>query len=91
MKLLNKFLALLIVGVLAASAGGPFVSNAQPIEPNGFAVSLPRDAQHLRPYSVQPSKDALKWADKQLKKMSLDEKIGQLISGRHQRDLPQSG
>jgi beta-N-acetylhexosaminidase len=28
----------------------------------------------------RPSKDALKWADAELKKMSLDEKLGQLIS-----------
>ena len=33
-----------------------------------------------KPYSRRPSKDALAWADKQLKHMSLDEKIGQLIS-----------
>src|SRR4051812_32917610 len=33
-----------------------------------------------KPYSRKPSKDALKWADGELKKMSLDEKIGQLIS-----------
>src|SRR5499427_9315616 len=33
-----------------------------------------------RTYSVRPSKEALKWADKQLKQMTLDEKIGQLIS-----------
>ncbi|HEX8847157.1 MAG TPA: glycoside hydrolase family 3 N-terminal domain-containing protein [Pyrinomonadaceae bacterium] len=31
-------------------------------------------------YPRRPSKDALKWADNELKKMSLDEKIGQLIS-----------
>jgi beta-N-acetylhexosaminidase len=31
-------------------------------------------------YPNRPSKDALKWADGELKKMSLDEKIGQLIS-----------
>jgi beta-N-acetylhexosaminidase len=31
-------------------------------------------------YPRRPSKDALKWADAELKKMSLDEKIGQLIS-----------
>lgn len=30
-------------------------------------------------YSQRPSKDALKWADSELKKMSLDEKIGQMI------------
>lgn len=34
----------------------------------------------VKPYSATPSKDAIKWADKQLRKMSLDEKIGQLIS-----------
>ena len=34
----------------------------------------------VKPYSRKPSKDALKWADKELRRMSLDEKIGQLIS-----------
>jgi len=34
----------------------------------------------LKPYSRKPSSEALKWADKELKRMSLDEKIGQLIS-----------
>src|SRR5262249_28419822 len=32
------------------------------------------------PYSRKPSGDALKWADQQLKQMTLDEKIGQLIA-----------
>src|ERR1043166_4951692 len=32
-----------------------------------------------KPYSRKPSKEALKWADSELRKMSLDEKIGQLI------------
>jgi beta-N-acetylhexosaminidase len=39
-----------------------------------------RAAHVLKAYSTKPSKDAIKWANKQLKKMSLDEKIGQLIS-----------
>src|SRR6185436_15538752 len=34
----------------------------------------------VKRYSRKPSSDALKWADKELKRMSLDEKIGQLIS-----------
>jgi len=33
-----------------------------------------------KPYSRHPSSDAIKWADKELKRMSLEEKIGQLIS-----------
>lgn len=34
----------------------------------------------IKPYPTQPSRDALKWADKELRRMSIDEKIGQLIS-----------
>jgi beta-N-acetylhexosaminidase len=40
----------------------------------------PRALPLATEYSRHPSKDALKWADAELKKMSLDEKIGQLIS-----------
>lgn len=32
------------------------------------------------PYPRQPTKEALKWADAELKKMTLEEKVGQLIS-----------
>src|SRR5215470_5916170 len=40
----------------------------------------PIPAQKIRPYSRHASAAALKWADKELKRMTLDEKIGQLIS-----------
>jgi beta-N-acetylhexosaminidase len=42
----------------------------------------PVDAQKTvaKPYSAKPSAAALKWADKELRRMSLDEKVGQLIS-----------
>ena len=33
-----------------------------------------------RPYKREPSKEALKWANDELRKMSLEEKVGQLIS-----------
>ena len=33
-----------------------------------------------KPYSRHPSGEAQKWADKELKRMSLDEKIGQLVA-----------
>jgi beta-N-acetylhexosaminidase len=39
-----------------------------------------RDFESSKPYSRKPSKEALKWADRELQRMSLDEKIGQLIS-----------
>lgn len=34
----------------------------------------------VKPYPAQPSKDALKWANKQLSKMTLDQKVGQLVA-----------
>lgn len=34
----------------------------------------------VRPYKREPSKEALKWANDELRKMSLEEKVGQLIS-----------
>jgi beta-N-acetylhexosaminidase len=43
-------------------------------------ASSPGVAAKAKSYSRQPSTKALKWADKELKRMSLDEKIGQLIS-----------
>ena len=45
------------------------------------AIALvPDPSSKPKPYSRHASKEALKWADKQLKSMSLDEKVGQLIS-----------
>ena len=37
-------------------------------------------APKVRPYKREPSSSALKWANEELRKMSLEEKIGQLIS-----------
>src|SRR5438874_6942940 len=56
--------------VLAFALSQPFVliTNA-----NVAAANSPK------PYSRKASKEALKWADAELRKMSLDEKIGQLI------------
>jgi beta-N-acetylhexosaminidase len=41
---------------------------------------VPDQSSKQKPYSRHASKEALKWADKQLKGMSLEEKVGQLIS-----------
>lgn len=46
--------------------------------PEAYAPAA--DKKPVKPYSRRPSKDALKWADKQLKQMSLEQKVGQLIS-----------
>ena len=34
----------------------------------------------VKPFPRQPSRDALKWADKELRRMSVEQKVGQLIS-----------
>ena len=44
----------------------------------GKALSKARE--EIKPVPSRPSADALKWAESQLDRMSLDEKIGQLIS-----------
>ena len=36
--------------------------------------------QKISPYNSKPSNDALKWTNKELSKMSIEEKVGQLIS-----------
>ena len=41
---------------------------------------VPSFEESYQPYSRKPSKKALDWANQKLKRMSLDEKIGQLIS-----------
>src|SRR6476659_11422450 len=41
---------------------------------------VPQDALKVKPYKREPSSKALKWANEQLRRLSLEEKIGQLIS-----------
>lgn len=50
--------------------------------PRSFAepINPPVEKPAIKPYSRRASKDALKWANKQLKQMSLEQKVGQLIS-----------
>ena len=67
-----RFTARLIVAALIA------MSIAQPASPS--ASTEPVASPGAKPYSRHPSAEALKWADKELKLMSLDEKIGQLIA-----------
>lgn len=45
-----------------------------------FPLSPPTLAQKISSYNAKPSSDALKWANKELSKMSIEQKVGQLIS-----------
>lgn len=65
-------LTLLIVSALALSFAG--AGRAQGVR------TVVLKAEVTPSYRAQPSKDALKWADEQLKAMTLEEKAGQLIS-----------
>src|SRR6266542_13394 len=70
---LRQIITVVLVGLLLTSAT---VTKTPLITATG--ISIP--AGSSKPYSRRPSSDALKWANKELKRMSLDEKIGQLIS-----------
>jgi beta-N-acetylhexosaminidase len=69
----GKFTVRLILAALVASSFYP---------PAHLAASSPAPvvAAKTKPYSRKASSDALKWADKELKRMSLEEKIGQLVA-----------
>jgi beta-N-acetylhexosaminidase len=45
-----------------------------------IGIAAESSAARVKPFPREPSRDALKWADKELRRMSLDEKVGQLIS-----------
>src|SRR2546422_3941552 len=81
MTLHNSFLSKAIAALILLTLGGAIC------EPRNLAESAPltgstqnQAASKIKPYSRRPSTEALKWADKELKRMSLEEKIGQLIS-----------
>jgi hypothetical protein len=73
MKLIARvLLAVIAVTSLAVAPAGAGRARGVP------AVVL--KAEMTPAYRRQPSRDALKWADEQLRRMTLEEKAGQLIS-----------
>jgi beta-N-acetylhexosaminidase len=74
---LKQLLSLILWGALMlAPLGGPKARDL----PDPGAGRGPAPGAQAKPYSRHPSAEALKWADKELKRMSLEEKIGQLIA-----------
>ncbi len=63
--MLKRYFSLILILVMLGLAALPVV---------------PQEAIKVKPYKREPSSKALKWANEQLHKMSLEEKIGQLIS-----------
>src|SRR6266705_4774116 len=70
---LRRINAAVLAGLLLTSAT---VTETPLLTATGNSIP----ASSSKPYTRRPSTDALKWANKELKRMSLDEKIGQLIS-----------
>jgi beta-N-acetylhexosaminidase len=67
---------LLVLTILFGAVRGPIArSRAEALE-----SAWAKGETKPKPYSRKPSSAALQWADKELKQMSLDEKIGQLIA-----------
>ncbi len=64
--------AILAIGVGSVPVTGVFAANP--------GIAAAKDKPEVKPYPNQPSRDALKWADKELRRMSIEQKIGQLIS-----------
>lgn len=77
---LRQRISLLLAGVLTlvpiASQGRVVV---YPLRPT-FNSRIIKATNEPKPFPQQPTRDALKWADKELQRMTLEEKIGQLIS-----------
>ncbi|MFN2597516.1 MAG: glycoside hydrolase family 3 protein [Pyrinomonadaceae bacterium] len=79
-------LALALPVLVALTISPARVARGQ--QPNAAAASRPcaqtsnagSGTPSYRPYSRTPSREALRWADAELKRMTLDEKIGQLVS-----------
>ena len=72
---LRKLITIILVALTSLPLYLPSVQFAS--AETTAARSVPAGA---KPYSRKPSSEAIKWADKELKRMSLEEKIGQLIS-----------
>src|SRR5215471_12917124 len=74
---MNSFQAsALLRGALSIILSLAFLSQETVFSRPGTSVA----ASESKPYSRHASTEALKWADKELKQMSLEEKVGQLIS-----------
>src|SRR3989440_3897347 len=72
----TTLITLALISALMLTTMTGLGASAAPSPPSNNSATEARP----RPYSRQPSNEALKWADQELKGMSLDQKIGQLIS-----------
>jgi len=72
--------AVCLIVVIALCVGPGVAGNATVDSMSSAAVGGLDSAAKVKPFPREPSRDALKWADKELQRMSIEQKIGQLIS-----------
>jgi beta-N-acetylhexosaminidase len=70
---------LVIIAVVCGILLGP-ITRLQSSRASGPESSWAKGENKPKPYSSKPSSEAVQWADRELKHMTLDEKIGQLIA-----------
>src|SRR5258706_3636565 len=77
---LYRLITAIVMAALALHTSSLVAQKATQVEPQpAFSKATFRE-NTIRPYSRHPSPAALKWAGKELKRMSLDETIGQLFA-----------
>ena len=79
MILTRSVTRLCTVLLITALAAGPAFARFS-IRHESRTVATADSVSTFKPYSAQPSREALKWADKELGRMSLEQKVGQLVS-----------
>lgn len=77
MPSINLFIRTAICTAIVVSMLSAGVVFHTQIQPTALAVT---ESIRFKPFPREPSTDALKWADKELRRMSVEEKAGQLIS-----------
>lgn len=77
----NRVVSLCLACALTLTTLGVSGSGQRKLQAQQSGISVAaNDAPEVRAYPRSPSREASAWADAQLRRMSLDEKIGQLIS-----------
>ncbi len=78
--MLKNLAAALSVVLLLGQMLRPLASHAARENSSITQQQSSRSSNTPKPYTGKPTREALKWADEQLRRMTLDEKIGQLVS-----------
>ncbi len=70
----------LVVALTVAPCGTAAVRKARRAEHRNAGTRAPVPPENVKPLGSKPSAKARRWAESQLRRMTLDEKIGQLVS-----------